>query len=99
MSALARAGNLADRVTFYRHDLAYAEDPGIGTNPHGYSLRVADPISLASEIAHAALTGLLRDEEKRSFNPSRRVSSKYRSCCRYRRVSISSSYDNHQLSS
>ena len=54
MSALARAGNLADRVTFYRHDLAYAEDPRIGTNPHGYSLRVADTIPLAQLLALGA---------------------------------------------
>jgi hypothetical protein len=55
MSALARAGDLADRVTFYRHDLAYAEDPGIGRNSHGYSLRVADTIPLARDLARGAL--------------------------------------------
>jgi hypothetical protein len=33
-TAILRAGDLADRATFYRHDLAHAEDPMIPTNPH-----------------------------------------------------------------
>jgi hypothetical protein len=31
-----RAGDLADRATFYRHDLAFAENPQLPTNPHGF---------------------------------------------------------------
>jgi len=33
-TALLRAGDLADRATFYRHDLARAEDPSVLRNPH-----------------------------------------------------------------
>src|SRR5262249_55628415 len=33
-TAILRAGGLADRTTFYRHDLAYAENPGLPKNPH-----------------------------------------------------------------
>jgi hypothetical protein len=34
-TALLRAGDLADRLTFYRHDLAFAENPLLLKNPHG----------------------------------------------------------------
>jgi hypothetical protein len=49
-TALLRAGDLADRATFYRHDLAYADDPQLPKNPHNV-LRSIDnaafrPISL-----------------------------------------------------
>ena len=33
-SMIIREGNLADRTTFYRHDLAFAFDPAIPRNPH-----------------------------------------------------------------
>jgi hypothetical protein len=36
VTALIRAGDLADRATFYRHDLAFAENPALPTNPHGF---------------------------------------------------------------
>src|SRR5262249_59810633 len=35
-TALLRAGDLADRATLYRHDLAFAENPQLPTNPHGF---------------------------------------------------------------
>jgi hypothetical protein len=35
-SAVVRAGGLADVATFYRHDLAYAENPNLLKNPHGF---------------------------------------------------------------
>lgn len=35
-TALLRAGDLADRATFYRHDLAFAENPQLPTIPHGF---------------------------------------------------------------
>ena len=34
MSHFLRAGDLADRATFYRHDLAFAERPQLPRNPH-----------------------------------------------------------------
>jgi hypothetical protein len=35
-SALLRAGDLADRATFYRHDLAFAENPALPKNAHTF---------------------------------------------------------------
>jgi hypothetical protein len=35
-TALLRAGDLADRATYYRHDLAFAENPQLPTNPHAF---------------------------------------------------------------
>jgi hypothetical protein len=35
-SAMLRAGDLADRATYYRHDLAFAEIPGLPTNGHTF---------------------------------------------------------------
>ena len=38
-TAILRAGDLADRATFYRHDLAFAENPMLPKNPHGFMVR------------------------------------------------------------
>lgn len=46
-TALLRAGDLADRATFYRHDLAFAENPQLPTNPHGFLATLAIPGFLA----------------------------------------------------
>jgi hypothetical protein len=40
-TAFLRAGDLADRATLYRHDLAFAEDPTLDRNPHQFLVRVA----------------------------------------------------------
>ena len=56
-TAILRAGDLADRTTFYRHDLAYAESlrlpPTLPKNPHAFmvSTNVAafKPIALAAQ--------------------------------------------------
>jgi hypothetical protein len=53
-TAVIRAGDLADRTTFYRNDLAHAEDPGVPTNPHRFMNDTADPDPLAVEIALGA---------------------------------------------
>jgi hypothetical protein len=42
-TALLRAGALADRATFYRHDLAFAENPLLPTIPHGFLTAVHIP--------------------------------------------------------
>jgi fermentation-respiration switch protein FrsA (DUF1100 family) len=42
-TALLRAGDLADRATYYRHDLAFAENPLLPTNPHGFLTTLAIP--------------------------------------------------------
>jgi hypothetical protein len=53
-TALVRAGDLADRTTYYRNDLAYAEDPGLPKNPHHFMDRILDPNPLAVQIALGA---------------------------------------------
>jgi len=42
-SAILRAGDLADRATYYRNDLAYALDPAVGKNPHVFLSNIANP--------------------------------------------------------
>jgi hypothetical protein len=53
-SALIRAGNLADRTLYYRHDLAFEQDPSIPANPHVFSGLVFFPNPLVSSIARGA---------------------------------------------
>ena len=50
-TALLRAGNLADRATHYRHDLAFAEDPTLPKNPHSVLNQPTSPNALFSSIA------------------------------------------------
>jgi hypothetical protein len=38
-TAILRAGDLGDRTTFYRHDVAFAENPSLPKNPHGFMVR------------------------------------------------------------
>ena len=42
-SAIIRAGDLADRVSFYRNDLAYALNPAVGKNPHTFLSNIFNP--------------------------------------------------------
>src|SRR5262249_13316220 len=45
-TAILRAGDLADRATFYRHDVAYADNRNLGNNPHLWPVsmtRIAKP--------------------------------------------------------
>lgn len=54
-SAILRAGDLADRATFYRNDLAFAERPTeVPRNPHTFLTRILDPSPLARAIATGA---------------------------------------------
>jgi len=50
-TAILRAGNLADRATHYRHDLAFAEDPTILKNPHSVAVLPTHPNTLFRSIA------------------------------------------------
>src|SRR5207244_11978799 len=49
-TAIVRAGDLADRTTFFRNDLAYLEDPAVPKDPHGFLNRFASP-GITGEIA------------------------------------------------
>jgi hypothetical protein len=42
-SAIVRAGAFTDRVTYFRNDLAYATNPGVGKNPHIFLTNIGNP--------------------------------------------------------
>jgi dienelactone hydrolase len=42
-SAMLRAGELADRATYYRHDLAFAENPTLPKNGHSFLGGIGNP--------------------------------------------------------
>jgi hypothetical protein len=50
-TATVRAGDLADRTTYYRHDLAYAGDPTMPKDPHAFYLLTADPNGNVRDVA------------------------------------------------
>jgi hypothetical protein len=50
-TAILRAGDLADRATFYRHDLAFAENPRLLRNPHRFMVGIHPEFA---EIARGA---------------------------------------------
>jgi hypothetical protein len=50
-TAIIRAGNLADLATFYRNDLAFAEDPTVPKDPHTFLTNLTRP-GIAGQIAH-----------------------------------------------
>jgi hypothetical protein len=42
-TAMLRAGDLADRATYYRHDLAFADNPNLPRNPHSFMVSSGMP--------------------------------------------------------
>jgi hypothetical protein len=52
-TGLLRAGDLADHATFYRTDLAFAEDPTVPKDPHSFMPMILFP-GLAGAIARGA---------------------------------------------
>src|SRR5262249_22090837 len=53
-AAILRAGDLADRATFYRNDLAFAENAAVPKNPHAFLVRIDSPVPLVRHIALGA---------------------------------------------
>jgi hypothetical protein len=55
-TALIRAGNLADRTLYYRHDLAFAQDssPSMPTNPHLFAGSPTSANALFRSISRGA---------------------------------------------
>ena len=53
-TAILRAGDLADRATFYRNDLAHAENPAVPKDPHGFLIPIGAPTQLVAAIARAS---------------------------------------------
>lgn len=43
-SAIIRAGELTDRVTYFRNDLAYGVNTGVGNNPHTFLTNIANAV-------------------------------------------------------
>ena len=41
--AILRAGDLADRTTFFRNDLAFAANPAVPKNPHTFLTNIGGP--------------------------------------------------------
>lgn len=50
-TALVRAGDLADRTTYFRNDLAFAANPAFPKNPHGFISGLASPVTAPIAIA------------------------------------------------
>src|SRR5262249_20872820 len=46
-TAILRAGDLADRATFFRNDLAFAENPAVPKNPHRFMVNIHIPAAVA----------------------------------------------------
>ena len=53
-SALIRAGDLEDRATFFRNDLAFAVNAGVGKNPHTFLTNIGN--AAAAQYAIGAQT-------------------------------------------
>ncbi len=56
-------GDLADRVTFFRNDLAYAEDPMVPKNPHAFMLRT-DRLSDGTISTDPLVMGIARGAQE-----------------------------------
>ncbi len=52
-TAVIRAGNLADRTLYYRHDFASAQDPTMPKNPHMFAGSPTSPNALFRSISRA----------------------------------------------
>ena len=57
-SAILRAGELQDRATYFRNDLAFAANPGLPKNPHTFltniGIQAAAPYAIAAQSQIAA---------------------------------------------
>ncbi|NDZ18696.1 hypothetical protein C7T35_16145 [Variovorax sp. WS11] len=50
-SLIVRAGDFADRVTYFRNDLAFAANPAVPKDPHGFMTGIGNPASRPHAIA------------------------------------------------
>jgi len=50
-SAIIRAGELADRATYFRNDLAYALNPAVGRNPHTFLSNIGTAVQAPYAVA------------------------------------------------
>ena len=68
-SAILRAGHLASRATLYRHDLAYALNPAVGTNPHAFLTGVAGAGAVYAFAAQQQLATFLATDGAVTIDP------------------------------
>ncbi|HEX3140634.1 MAG TPA: hypothetical protein VHQ87_11300, partial [Rhizobacter sp.] len=50
-TAILRAGDLADRATYFRNDLAYLANPAVGNGPHTFLTNIANPAGAPYAVA------------------------------------------------
>jgi Bacterial virulence factor lipase N-terminal len=50
-SAILRAGGFADRATYFRNDLAYANNNAVGKNPHTFLTNIGGPATVGYALA------------------------------------------------
>jgi len=72
-TATLRAGQLADRTTYFRNDLAFAANPNFDKNPHGFLLRVTpdwDPAVIAvAKQAQTQIAMFFSSDERMVVDP------------------------------
>jgi hypothetical protein len=68
-SAIIRAGGLAGRTTLYRHDLAYAANPALGTNPHTFLTGVFGPGAAIALMAQGQIATFLASDGTVTVDP------------------------------
>jgi hypothetical protein len=85
-TAILRAGDLADRTTYYRNDLAFALGSGV-KNPHTFLTNIAVPTIAAQHAlqAQAQIAVFFASDGALTIDPDGIRSSKRRSCRRCRR--------------
>lgn len=69
-TALLRAGDLADRATLYRNDLAHAANPTVPKNPHFFILRIVNPVfRVFAFAAQHQIAEFFASDGQTTFNP------------------------------
>jgi len=69
-SALIRAGDLADRTTYFRNDLAFAANPATPKNPHTFLTNIGNPAVAGFAIAaQSQIADFFRTESPTLVDP------------------------------
>jgi hypothetical protein len=84
-TAILRAGDLADRTLYYRHDLARAEIPSLPMNAHMFMVSIGVVAFRDISLGAQAQIAIFVSDARRSFTRNRRGSSRCRSKGRCRR--------------
>jgi hypothetical protein len=69
-SLIVRAGDFADRVTYFRNDLAVAADPALPKDPHGFMTGIGNPANRPYAIAaQRQIAEFLSSDGARTVDP------------------------------